>query len=356
MLPNRISRHRYIGDPDAVKLEPCLLLPGLRRLLAVRATRVLAFDAELDQLPHVFGIEVGGVDVVVWHRLVVTGEREAGGARVVANLVRYAEGEELLQGRYLLLTVKAMGTGAAPIDRPVRDPLAVRAKVGGGVEALGEGYGYVDVAFSCTCAWHGHAVLAIRQLLGLGKSISRAGYVDLGSLRVVCEMVRVPCYKLQASGRGRRLGRIEPVLGGVVKTGEAWYQGMAVDVGLRHPVRRVVLAQVSRVAAVLRAVLATRLLLREFFPRVDGGIGRYSQIAPEVVPVGVCVRGVLRLGCGGVVVVGLDYRIIEVRARREALALELAHATRGLRHGLLLRVGKRTPADEYGQSGDQRGV
>jgi hypothetical protein len=162
MLPNRISRHRYIGDPDAVKLRPCLLLPGLRRLLAVRATRVLAVDAELDQIRHVFGIEVVGVDVVVWHRPVVTGDREAGGARVVANLVRYVEGEELLQGRYLLLTVQAMGTSAAPIDRPVRDPLAVRAEVGGGVEALGEGYGYVDVAFCCTCAWRGHAVLAIR--------------------------------------------------------------------------------------------------------------------------------------------------------------------------------------------------
>src|SRR5215208_8346232 len=127
MLSNRISRHRFIGDPDAVKLRPCLLLPGLRRLLAVRATRVLAVYAELDQLRHLFSIEVVGVDVVVWHRLVVTGEREAGGARIVANLVRYAEGEELLQGRYLLLTVKAMGIGAAPIDRPVRDPLPVRA-------------------------------------------------------------------------------------------------------------------------------------------------------------------------------------------------------------------------------------
>ena len=134
------------------------------------------------------------------------------------------------------------------------------------------------------------------------------------------------------------------------------YQGTAVDVGLRHPVRRCVLAQVSWVAAVLGAVLATRLVLREFFPRVDGGIGRYSQIAPEVVPVGVCGRGVLRLGCGGVVVVGLDYRIIEGSARRAALAFELAYATRGLRHVLLLRVGKRTPAEEYGQSGDQHGV
>src|SRR5215211_6146237 len=198
MLPNRISRHRSIGDPDAVKLRPCLLLPGLRRLLAVRATRVLAVDAELDQLRHVFGIEVVGVDVVVWHRLVVTAEREAGGARVVADLVRYVEGEELLQGRYLLLTVQAMGTGAAPVDRPVRDPLAVRAEVGGGVEALGEGYGYVNLAVCCTCAWRGHAVQAIRQLLGPGQGACGAGYVDLGSLRVVCEMVRVPCYKLEA--------------------------------------------------------------------------------------------------------------------------------------------------------------
>src|SRR5215203_7280744 len=182
----------------AVKLEPCLLLPGLRRLLAVRATRVLAVDAELDQLRHVFGIEVVGVDVVVWHGPVVTGDREAGGARVVANLVRYAEGEERLQGRYLLLSVQAMGTGAAPAERPMRDPLAEWAEVSGGVEALGEGYGYSDVAFCCTCAGRGHAVPAIRQLLGLGKSLSRAGYVDLGSLRVVCGMVHVPCYKLQA--------------------------------------------------------------------------------------------------------------------------------------------------------------
>src|SRR5829696_2448438 len=124
MLPNRISRHRAIGDPDAVKLRPCLLLPGLRRLLAVRATRVPAVYAELDQLRQVFGVEVVGVDVVVWHRPVVTGEREAGGARIVADPVRYAKGEELLQGRYLLLSVQAMGTGAAPIDRPMRDPLA----------------------------------------------------------------------------------------------------------------------------------------------------------------------------------------------------------------------------------------
>src|SRR5215212_11817191 len=100
MLSNRISRHRSIGDPDAVKLEPCLLLPGLRRLLAVRATRVLAVDAELDQLRHLFGVKVVGVDVVVWQRPVVTGEREAGGARVAADVVRYAEGEKLLQGRY----------------------------------------------------------------------------------------------------------------------------------------------------------------------------------------------------------------------------------------------------------------
>src|SRR5215203_5842353 len=201
----------------AVKLEPCLLLPGLRRLLAVRATRVLAVDAELDQLPHVFGIEVVGVDVVVWHRLVVTGEREAGGARVVADLVRNVEGEERLQGRYLLLTVQAMGTGAAPVDRPMRDPLAVRAEVGGGVEALGEGYGYVDGAVCFTCAWLGHAVLAIRQLLGPAQGACRAGYVDLSRLRVVGGMVFVPCDQLQAQGRGHRLGRIEPALRGVVE-------------------------------------------------------------------------------------------------------------------------------------------
>src|SRR3712207_6524247 len=119
MLPNRIYRHRYIGDPVVVKLRPYLLLPGLRRLLlAVRATRVLAVYAELDQLRHLFGVEVVGVDVVVWHRPVVACEREAGGACVVADLVRYVEGEERLQGRYLLLTVKAMGIGAAPIDLP----------------------------------------------------------------------------------------------------------------------------------------------------------------------------------------------------------------------------------------------
>src|SRR5918993_5234172 len=132
MLSNCIYRHRYIGDPDAVKLKPCLLLlPGLRRLLAVRATRVPAVDAELDQLRQVLGIEVVGVDVVVWHGPVVTGEREAGGARVVADLVRYVEGEERLQGRYLLLSVQAVSTGAAPVDRPVRDTLPVRAEVGG---------------------------------------------------------------------------------------------------------------------------------------------------------------------------------------------------------------------------------
>src|SRR5215204_3127513 len=217
MLSNRISRHRSIGDPDAVKLEPCLLLPGLRRLPAVWGKRVLGVDAELDQLRQVFGIEVVGVDVVVWHRPVVTGEREAGGARVVADLVRYVEGEELLQGRYLLLTVQAMGTGAAPIDRPMRDPLAVRAEVGGGVEALGEGYDYVDVAICCTCAWRGHAVQAIRQLLGPGQGACRAGYVDLGSLRVVGGMVFVPCDQLEAHGRGGRLGRIEPPLRRVVE-------------------------------------------------------------------------------------------------------------------------------------------
>src|SRR5215211_4724450 len=217
MLSNRISRHRFIGDPDAVKLEPCLLLPGLRILLAVRITGVLAVYAELDQLRHVFGIEVVGVDVVVWHRPVVTSDREAGGARVVADLVRYVVGEERLQGRYLLLSVQAMGTGAAPIDRPVRDPLPVRAEGGGGVEALGEGYGYVDGAVCFTCAWLGHAVLAIRQLLGPGQGACRAAYVDLGSLRVVCGMVSVPCDQLQAYGRGHRLGRIEPTLRGVVE-------------------------------------------------------------------------------------------------------------------------------------------
>src|SRR5829696_354664 len=217
MLSNRISRHRFIGDPDAVKLEPCLLLPALRGLLAVRATRILAVYAELDQLAHVFGVEVVGVDVVVWHRLAVTGEREAGGACVVTYPVRYVEGEERLQGRYLLLSVQAMGTGAAPIDRPMRDPLAVRAEVSGGVEALGEGYGYVDGAVCFTCAWLGHAVLAIRQLLGPGQGACGAGYVDLGSLRVVCGMVFVPCDQLQAYGRGRRLGRIEPPLGRVVE-------------------------------------------------------------------------------------------------------------------------------------------
>src|SRR5215203_3553907 len=224
-------------------------------------------------------------------------------------------------------------------------------------EALGEGYDDVDGAFCFTCAWLGHAVLAIGQLLGLAQGACGAGYVDLGSLRVVGGMVFVPCDQLQAYGRGRRLGRIEPALGRVVEPRASRYQGTAVDVGLRYPVRRCVLAQVSRVSAVLGAVLATRLLLREFFHRVDGAIGLYSQIAPEVVPVGVCGRGVLRLRCGGVVVVGFDYSIIEGRARRAALALELTHAARGLRHGLLLlRVGKRTPADEYGQSGDQRGV
>src|SRR5829696_4697089 len=174
-------------------------------------------------------------------------------------------------------------------------------------------------------------------------------------------MVFVPCDQLQAYGRGRRLGRIEPALGRVVEPRAVRYQGTAVDVGLRHPVRRCVLAQVSRVSAVLGAVLATRLVLREFFHRVDGAIGRFSQIAPEVVPVGVCGRGVLCLGCGGVVVVWFDYRSIEGRARRAALAFELAYATRCLRHVLLLlllllRVGKRTPAEEYGQSGDQRSV
>src|SRR5829696_3857083 len=218
MLPNRISRHRSIGDPDAVKLEPCLLLPGLRRLLAVRATRVLGVDAELDQLRQVFGIEVVGVDVVVRHRPVVTGDREAGGARVVADLVRYVEGEERLQGRYLLLSVQAMGTGAAPIDRPVRDTLAVRAEGGGGVEALGEGYDDVDVAVCRTCAWRGHAILAIRQLLGPGQRACGAGYVDLSRLRVVGGMVFVPGDQLQAQGRGGRLGWIEPALGGVVES------------------------------------------------------------------------------------------------------------------------------------------
>jgi hypothetical protein len=152
------------------------------------------------------------VDVVVCHTPVVTGDREAGGARVVADFVRYVEGEERLQGRYLLLSVQAMGTGAAPIDRPVRDTLAEWAEIGSGVEALGEGYGYVDVAVRCTCAGRGHAVLAIRQLLGLGKGACRAGYVDLGSLGVVGGMVRVPCDQLEAYGRGGRLGRIEPPL------------------------------------------------------------------------------------------------------------------------------------------------
>src|SRR5829696_4322327 len=217
MLPVLISRHRSIGHPDAVKLLPCLLLRGLRGLLAVRGKRVLAVYAELDQLRHVFGVEVVGVDVVVWHRLAVTGEREAGGACVVTYPVRYVEGEELLQGRYLLLSVQAVSTGAAPIDRPMRDPLAVRAEVSGGVEALGEGYGYVDGAVCCTCAWLGHAVLAIRQLLGPGQGACRAGYVDLGSLRVVGGMVFVPCDQFQAYGRGGRLGRIEPALRGVVE-------------------------------------------------------------------------------------------------------------------------------------------
>src|SRR5215217_300499 len=175
MLLGRIYLHSSIGDPDAVELKLYLLLPGLRTLLAVRATRVLAVDAELDQLPHNFGVEVVGVDVVVWHRPIVTGEREAGGARVVANPLRYAKGEELLQGRYLLLTLKAMGTGAAPVDRPMRDPLAVRAEVGGGLEALGEGYGYVDGAVCFTCAWLGHAVLAIRQLLAPAQGACGAG-------------------------------------------------------------------------------------------------------------------------------------------------------------------------------------
>src|SRR5215212_4984461 len=217
MLPDRISRRRYISDPDAVKSKPCLISPALRRLLAVRVTRVLAVYAELDQLCQVFGIEVVGVDVVVWHRSVVTSDREAGGARVVADLVRYVVGEERLQGRYLLLSVLAMGTGAAPVDRPVRDPLAEWAEIGGGVEALGEGYGYVDVAVRCTCAWRGHAVLAIGQFLGPGQGARGAGYVDLGSLRVVGGMVRVPCDQLQAYGRGGRLGRIEPPLRRVVE-------------------------------------------------------------------------------------------------------------------------------------------
>src|SRR5215208_4567447 len=217
MWPNRIAHHRSIGHPDAVKLKPCLLLPALRRLLAVRGKRVLGVNAELDQLPHVFGIEVVGVDVVVWHRFVVTGEREAGGACIVTYPVRYAKGEELLQGRYLLLTLKAVSTGAAPIDRPVHDPLAVRAEVSGGLEALGEGYGYVDGAVCFTCAWLGHAVLAIRQLLGPAQGACGAGYVDLGCLRVVCGMVFVPGDQLQAYGRGRRLGRIEPPLGRVVE-------------------------------------------------------------------------------------------------------------------------------------------
>src|SRR5215208_7071704 len=175
MWPNRIARHLYIGHPDAVKLRPCLILPALRRLLAVRATRVLAVDAELNQLRQVFGVEVVGVDVVVWHRLVVTAEREAGGACVVTYLVRYAKGEELLQGRYLLLSGQAVSTGAAPTYRPMRDPLAVRAEVSGWVEALGEGYGYVDGAVCFTCAWLGHAVLAIRQLLGPGQGACGAG-------------------------------------------------------------------------------------------------------------------------------------------------------------------------------------
>src|SRR5215207_10128003 len=192
MLPNHISRHRSIGDPDAVKLKPCLLLPGLRRLPAVWGKRVLGVDAELDQLRQVFGVEVVGVDVVVWHRPVVTGEREAGGARIVADPVRYAKGEELLQGRYLLLSVQAMGTGAAPIDRPMRDPLAEWTEVGSGIEALGEGNGYVYGAGCFTCAWRRRAVVAIRQHLGLGKGASRAGYIDLGSLCVVCGMGSVP--------------------------------------------------------------------------------------------------------------------------------------------------------------------
>src|SRR5215203_6286662 len=205
-------------------------------------------------------------------------------------------------------------------------------------EALGEGYDDVDGAFCFTCAWLGHAVLAIGQLLGLAQGACGAGYVDLGSLRVVGGMVFVPCDQLQAYGRGRRLGRIEPALGRVVEPRASRYQCTAVDVGLRHPVRRCVLAQVSLVAAVLGAVLATGLLLREFFHRVDGGIGWYSQITPEVVLVGIRGWGVLRPGCGGVVVVGFDYRIIEGSARCAALTLELTHATRGLRPGFLLGV------------------
>src|SRR5215208_6752955 len=110
-----------------------------------------------------------------------------------------------------------MGTSAAPVYRPERDPLAVRPEVCGGLETLGKGYGYVDGAVLFTCAGRWQAVSAIRQLLGLRQAASRAGYVDLGSLRVACGMGYVPCDELEAYRRNLRLGRIEPALGGVVK-------------------------------------------------------------------------------------------------------------------------------------------
>ena len=150
------------------------------------------------------------MDVVVWHGPVVTGEREAGGARLVADVVWYVEGEELLQGRYLFLIGPAVGPSATPVDRPVHDPLAVRAEVGGGVEALGKGNGYVDVASCCTRAWRGRAVPAVRQFLGPGQGACRAGHVDLGGLRIVCGMSPVPCDELEALRRNPHPGRIEP--------------------------------------------------------------------------------------------------------------------------------------------------
>jgi hypothetical protein len=39
----------------------------------------------------------------------MTGDGEAGGARIVADVVRYAEAEELLQDRYMPLIGQAMG-------------------------------------------------------------------------------------------------------------------------------------------------------------------------------------------------------------------------------------------------------
>jgi len=110
-----------------------------------------------------------------------------------------------------------MGAGAAPVYRPVCDPLSVWAEVGGGVKTLAEGYGYVDVAIRCACAGRWQGVPAIWQLLGLGQAASRAGYVDLGSLREVCGMILMPCDELEADRRNPRLGRIKPALGGVVK-------------------------------------------------------------------------------------------------------------------------------------------